>query len=387
MRRFVALSSLVLTSVLSGAAQRPAPPQPPTPPAERVRAIAPPAKPLPSEAESRRIRRFSFIAYGDTRGRRDGLEIQYEHSLIVDSMLARIKQLDATPYPVKFVLQSGDAAFNGSNGHQWNVSFVPLIDRLTREGGVPYFLAPGNHDVTSMPTADAPDRRVALRNYLDAMSALIPADGSPRRLSGYPTYAFGYGNTFVLALDSNIAGDETQLAWTKRQLEGLDRNRYVNVIVFLHHPPFSSGPHGGAIVEQAALLLRTRYMPLFRVHHVRLLFAGHEHLFEHWVERYTDRTGPHRLDEIVTGGGGAPIYPYQGEPDVRDYLRTNADTQVALQHLVRPDPERGGNPYHYVIVRVDGDQLDLEVVGVDWGAGFQPYRSNKTDLQDRRLPF
>src|SRR2546425_2514447 len=209
MRRFVALSSLVLTSILSGGAQRPAPPQPPTRPAERVRAIAPPAKPLPSEAESRRVRRFSFIAYGDTRGRRDGLEIQYEHSLIVDSMLARIKQLDATPYPVKFVLQSGDAAVNGSDGHQWNVSFVPLIDRLTRDGGVPYFLAPGNHDV-------------------------------------------------------------------------------------------------------------------------------------------------------------------------------NTDAQVALQHLVRPDPERGGNPYHYVVVRVDGDQLDLEVVGVDWGAGFQPYRSNKIELQDRR---
>jgi hypothetical protein len=31
---------------------------------------------------------------------------------------------------------------------------------------------------------------------------------------------------------------------------------------------------------------------------------------------------------------------------------------------------------------VDGDRLDLEVLSVDWGAGFQPYRSNKTQLQD-----
>jgi hypothetical protein len=223
-----------------------------------------------------------------------------------------------------------------------------------------------------------------VRNYLDAMSALMPADGSPRRLAGYPTYAFGYGNTFVLALDSNIAGDQTQFEWTTRQLEGLDRARYVNVIVFFHHPPFSSGPHGGAIVEQAALLVRTRYMPLFRAHHVRLLFAGHEHLFEHWVERYADATGAYRMDEIVTGGGGAPIYPYLGEPDIRDYIRTNAENQVTLEHLVKPDATRGGNPYHFVIVRVDGDQLGLEVVGVDWGVGFQPYRSNKVELQDRR---
>ena len=387
MRRIVALSSLVLVvlaSILPGTAQQPPASPRPTAPPERVRAILPPAKPLPSEADSRGVSRFSFLAYGDTRGRRDGLEIQYEHSLIVDSMVARIKQLAATTYPVKFVLQSGDAAINGRDGHQWNVSFVPLIDRLTRDGGVPYFLAPGNHDVTSGPTANLPDRQVGVRNFLDAMSAMMPPDGSPRRLAGYPVYAFGYGNTFVLALDSNIAGDDTQFEWTRAQLEGLDRRRYVNVIVFFHHPPFSSGPHGGAIVEQATALLRARYLPLFRAHHVRLSFSGHEHLFEHWVERYADASGAHRLDHIVSGGGGAPLYPYQGEPDLREYIRLNGENKVAMEHLVKPGFERGGSPYHYVIVRVDGDQIALEVVGVDWGAGFQPYRSNKTELQDRR---
>src|SRR5438067_12721877 len=213
MRRFVVLLFLAFTSALPRAAQQP--PQTPPPSDERVRAIVAPAHPLPSEADSRGVTRFSFLAYGDTRGRRDGLEVQYEHSLIIDSMLARIKQLAATPFPVKFVLQSGDAAVNGRDGHQWNVSFVPLIDRLTRGGDVPYFLAPGNHDVTSAPTVDTPDRRVAVRNFLDAMAGAIPLDGSARRLSGYPVYSFGYGNTFVLALDSNLSGDDTQFAWTK----------------------------------------------------------------------------------------------------------------------------------------------------------------------------
>jgi len=35
-----------------------------------------------------------------------------------------------------------------------------------------------------------------------------------------------------------------------------------------------------------------------------------------------------------------------------------------------------------VIVRVDGEKIDMEVTGVDWGSGFQPYRSNKVELQD-----
>jgi 3',5'-cyclic AMP phosphodiesterase CpdA len=373
-RRFVALSSCFLAAALSAGAQQPAP--------ERVRAIAPPATALPAEQDSRGVARFSFIVYGDTRGRRDGLEVQYEHSLIVDSMLARIKQLAATPYPVRFVIQSGDAVLNGRDTRQWNVSFTPLIDRLTKDGNVPYFLVPGNHDVTSAPLADSPERQIGLRNYFDAVSALIPRDGSPRRLSGQPAYAFGYGNTFVVSLDSNIAGDDKQFQWIKSQLEGLDRARYVNVIAFFHTPPFSSGPHGGAIVEAPAAALRAKYMPLFRAHHVRAVFAGHEHIFEHWVERYVDGAGPHRMDLIVTGGGGAPLYTYQGEPDLRDYLKAGEASKVAVEHLVKPGVERGGSPYHFLIIRVDGDSLDLEVVGVDWGVGFQPYRSNKVELRD-----
>jgi len=341
---------------------------------ERVEAIKPPATPLPDEAASRGVTTFSFIAYGDTRGRRDGIAVQYDHSMLIDSMLQQIKKLQNTPYPVRFVLQSGDAVQRGIDAHQWNVSFVPLINRLTTEGGVPYFLVPGNHEATTSPEG--------MRNYLDAVGALIPPDGSPRRLSGYTTYSFGYGNTFVIALDANIAGDEKQYQWIKGQLEGLDRGRYVNVVVFCHQAPFSSGPHGGPKVEEPTIELRKRYMPLFNAQRVRVVFSGHEHLFEHWVEHYTDTSGTHRMDLVVSGGGGAPIYTYSGEPDLSEYLKANEANEVVLDHLVRPGVERGSNPYHYVLVRVDGDKLDLQVISVDWGAGFAPYRSNKANLQD-----
>jgi Calcineurin-like phosphoesterase len=341
---------------------------------EQVKPISPPSNPLPPEEASRGVARFSFIVYGDTRGRRDGIGIQYEHSLIVDSMIAQIKQLQTTQYPVRFVLQSGDAVVNGQDAKQWNVSFVPLISRLTTEGGVPYFLVPGNHERTTT--------RDGLRNYLDAVSALIPQEGSPRRMPSATTYAFGYGNTFVIALDANVAADENQYQWVKSQLEGLDRTRYVNVIVFCHQAPFSSGPHGGANVEPPTVELRARYMPLFNAQHVRAVFSGHEHLFEHWVEHYSDANGAHRMDLVVSGGGGAPIYAYSGEPDLSDYLKANEANKVTLLHLVKPSVERGLNPFHFVIVRVDGEKLGMEVIAVDWGSGFQPYRSNKVELRD-----
>ena len=347
----------------------------------QVQAIAPPANPLPAEAASASVTRFSFIAYGDTRGRRDGTEVQYEHSLVVDSMLATITRLAKTDAPVRFVLQSGDAVVNGSDARQWNASFVSLINRLTREGGVPYFLAPGNHDVTTAPSQDAPNRQAGLKNYLDAMSQLIPPDGASRRLSGYPTYAIGYGNTFIIGIDSNIAADDQQFTWVKTQLEGLDRGRYRNVIAMFHHPVFSSGPHGGATIEPATAEMRARYAPLFRQHHVRMTITGHDHLYDHWVERYQDGTGrQYRLDHIVTGGGGAPPYGYQGEPSVTEYRQAGAAERVTLDHLAKPGPDPGDNPYHYVVVQVDGDEIRLEVVGVDWGRNFQPYRSNRIDL-------
>ncbi|MEO6724344.1 MAG: metallophosphoesterase [Blastocatellia bacterium] len=348
-----------------------------------VRAIKAPRTPLPGEEASTGVKRFSFIVYGDTRGRRDGLELQYEHSLVVNSAVATIKKLEKTAFPVRFVLQTGDGVVNGRMGKQWNVSFIDLINRLTQDGGVPYFLAPGNHDVTSAAVQEDPQRQIGLKNFYAANSELLPPNGSPRRMMDYPVFSFGYGNSFFIAFDSNIAGDEKQFQWVKAQVEGLDRTRYTNVFVYSHHPAFSSGPHGGAHVEASTRIIRERYLPLFRKHHVKIFFNGHEHLFEHWVERYEDASGKHRLDHVLTGGGGAPLYAYAGDPDIRDYIRANADQKVTLDRIAKPPADPGGGAYHYVLVTVDGEQIKLEVIGVDWGRDFQPYRSNKANLSDQ----
>ena len=100
----------------------------------------------------------------------------------------------------------------------WNVSYAPIITKLTQVGNLPYFFAVGNHDVSGMPVGD-PGRAQGLENTLTALSNLIPPEGSPRRLRGYPTYAVGYGNVFVLAIDSNIAADPLQLSWVTAQLD------------------------------------------------------------------------------------------------------------------------------------------------------------------------
>lgn len=379
-RTLILLTLLSLCSFAAGQTPQTAPAQETA--NEPVRAIKAPRTPLPSEEASASVKRFSFIVYGDTRGRRDGFEQQYEHSLIVNSAVQNIKKLEKTNFPVRFVLQTGDGVANGRIGRQWNVSYIDLINRLTQDGGVHYFLAPGNHDVSSAATQDDPQRQIGLKNFYAANAELIPPNGSPRRMTDYPVFSFGYGNSFFIAFDSNIAGDEKQLEWIKTQLEGLDRNRYRNVFVYSHHPAFSSGPHGGARTELQSGIIREKFMPLFRKHHVKVFFNGHDHFFEHWVERYEDSAGKHRLDHVLTGGGGAPLYAYAGDPDTRDYVKAYAAEKVTLDRIAKPGYEPGMNAYHYVLVQVDGEKIKLEVIGVDWGRDFQPYRSNKATLGD-----
>jgi hypothetical protein len=375
--------------------------QPAGPAWAAVKPIDPPATPLASESASAAVTRFSFLAYGDTRSDGnpnvpgDGEIVHPEHTRVMDGMLAKVRQLATTPFPVRFVLQSGDAVLRGQNAAMWNVSFTPIIERLTRDANIPYFFSVGNHDVTSMPGGD-PGRALGLHNALTAIAKLIPAEGSPRRLGGYATYAFGYGNSFFIALDSNVAGDPIQLAWVTDQLEHLDRARYHHAIAFFHHPPFSSGPHGGASaapmpgtgqkaadrIEPQTTAIRTTYMPLFRRHHVDLIVAGHDHLFDHWVEHYDDNGVTHRMDVVVTGGGGAPIYSYVGEPDLRAYETANAAQHVHVEHLMKPGTP-ADNPHHFVAVQVDGDALSLEVVA-SGGATLAPYGGrSRIDLKER----
>ena len=88
------------------------------------------------------------------------------------------------------------------------------------------------------------------------------------------------------------------------------------------------------------------------------------------------------MDQIVSGGGGAPLYSYVGEPDLSDYLKAGAAEGVSVEHLAKPSIDPGGNPFHFVVVHVDGEKVRVEVVAIDWGRGFAPYKSAKVGLSD-----
>src|SRR4029078_7116329 len=93
--------------------------------------IAPAAVALPDEPASAAITRFSFIAYGDTRGLYDGRALQPDHEKVVEGILAAIKARANGPDAIRFVVQTGDAVTDGRIAEQWNASYNPLINRIT----------------------------------------------------------------------------------------------------------------------------------------------------------------------------------------------------------------------------------------------------------------
>lgn len=374
-----ALRTLSIAAATIVAAAYPLAQQAPASAPVAVRAIEPPTAPLPSEAASAGVRKFSFFAYGDTRGPADGLIVQPQHAAVVAAMLRSIPGEQAAGYPVRFVMQSGDAVQNGADGQQWNVGYIPVVERLTREADLPYFFAVGNHDMGGRPHGD-PDREARYTNVVSANAKLWPPDGA-RKLAGYPAFAFGYGPFFFITFDSNIPEDRTQLAWVTDQLDHLDRARFPHVVAFFHHPPLTSGPHGAQAVEREAEGVRRLYMPLFRKHHVRMTITGHDHLYDHWIEHYDDRSGTHRMDHVVTGGGGAPIYTYRGEQDEAAYVATAAPQHVTIEHAAKPGREPADNPHHFVIFEVDGDRIWEKWVSID-AAPFQPFGRPRVELTD-----
>lgn len=131
----------------------------------------------------------------------------------------------------------------------------------------------------------------------------------------------------LIVLDSNRASSREQIAWLTSQLSGSDARW--KVVVF-HHPPFTVGGHPPS--EE----VRRSWLPLFEEYGVDLVLNGHNHGYEH------HRSGG--IDYVVTGGGGAPLYPC---------LRKDVG-------LVTCQPR-----YHFLMLEAEQTQLRVEAIGVD----------------------
>ena len=158
---------------------------------------------------------------------------------------ARMAELHKS-FPFDFVIMVGDNIYGGKSPHDFAKKFddpyKPLLD-----DGVKFYASLGNHDV--------------------------PAEEfyKPFNMNGHRYYAFDKGNVRFYALDSNYM-DPDQLKWLGNDLR--DSNATWK-IPFFHHPLYSSGATHGSSVE-----LRHLLEPVFVETGVRVVFSGHDHIYE-----------------------------------------------------------------------------------------------------------
>jgi tartrate-resistant acid phosphatase type 5 len=178
-----------------------------------------------------------------------------------------------------------------------------------------FFPALGNHDWY------APDARP----YLDYFT--LP--GNER----YYDVTWGWVHVFALDSDSNepdgITAGSVQAAWLKRRL-ATSTARWK--VVYMHHPPYSSGPHGSTVE------LRWPY----KEWGADLVLAGHDHDYERF-----DIDG---LPYLVNGLGGAAFYAF-GATVAGSVARFNESAGALFV-------EADASSLHARFQSVDGRQLD-----------------------------
>lgn len=187
---------------------------------------------------------FDFVVTGDTHSNR---QLVYQTD-VFKGMIREWNLLKPA-----FAVEVGDLVLGGSANNvppQWD-----LFEKTIAECRVPYFAAPGNHDISDS---------LSERLWLERM--------------GPTYYAFSYGNTRFILLNTEEVDaldviSETQFAWLKRELETAKAR---NILVFMHQPYFSSYEDPRKNDEVWAKRWK-RMADLFHGNPVRAVFAGHRH--------------------------------------------------------------------------------------------------------------
>lgn len=245
-----------------------------------------------------------IAVYGDVRGGHG------THGKLVELMRSE------APHAV---IATGDLVLRGSDDGDWQRFFAvagPLLAEL------PFYPAMGNHDL-GRGAADG-------RRFTDRF--VLPA-GPPDRPEGGGWYAVDVGDVHLVLLDSGAYELASQRSWLEADLVAARARGVRAIIAATHDGPWSRGIHGGSE------LARREIVPLLVRHRVDLLLSGHDHLYQ--------RGRADGLNYLVSGGGGASLYPVKC--GVRGRPRCRVDDGATLAR----------SAHHYLLVTVGARQLEL----------------------------
>jgi len=231
----------------------------------------------------------------------------------------------------EFVLAVGDNIYPNGSSKYFVSNFEKPFEGLLKDH-MKFYAVLGNHDVEA-------GRKDQL-NY-----SLFNMDGS-----NYYMISRGNGLVDFFMLDST-AFDAGQLTWLEKSLR---ESRATWKVAAMHHPIYSSGKKHGSETKLRAVL-----EPLFTRHHVQVVFAGHDHVYE--------RTKPqHGIQYFITGAGGKMR---RGDIDMRSPLRAASFDQDNSFMLIELDE----NEMNFKSLSETGEIVDSGIIrqGISASVGGQ----------------
>jgi hypothetical protein len=226
-----------------------------------------------------------FIAFGDS-GVGSTAQRQLADRMTADSF--------------DLALHAGDIAYGNSAGTGGG-SYRQFDDWVFGVYGPwmrsrPLFPSIGNHE----------NEVAAARPYRDVF--VLPEGGATAAFPDHAErfYSFDYGPVHFVALDTETAFQtlsrrQAQLAWLDADLASTTQPWK---IVFLHRPPYNAGTRHGS-----DLAVRAAFAPIFEARGVQLVISAHEHDYERTRPLRQHQAEGAAVTYLVTGGGGAPLYP------------------------------------------------------------------------------
>ena len=203
-----------------------------------------------------------------------------------------------------FMVNTGDVSGDGSRGE------LTLYQNLIEASGLRIYTVPGNHDVGRGGTSEAYESII-----------------------GATYYSFDQGGDHFIVLDNaddRVGIDQTQMQWLTADLarNSSKPRQFIFAHIPVADPSLSSGHVSGELGDEGLRSGQQLVAEASKYANVSDFFFGHIHAY------FSYKLGG--IDAYVTGGAGAPLY----------------------------FPESSGGYYHYLLVSVHPESVELEVVRV-----------------------
>ncbi len=250
---------------------------------------------------------FNFIVFGDSG---TGSKEQ--------------KQLELQMEKEKFelILHTGDLAYQRGSYQEIQENVVDIYKNIFEKAA--FYPSLGNHDY--------------LTNNGQPFMDTLDLPGNERY------YSVEHKQILFIALDTNKPLDEVpneMLPWLE---DTLQKAKSKWILVYFHHPPFSSGSFHGSEKR-----VQDKIVPILEKYNVDFVFSGHEHNYQRTCLVEGNSCGSKGVLYIVTGGGGGPLYTVG-----KDQWFTAK--QISAHHFVLA--EKKGCTVSFSVVGLNGEQLD-----------------------------